>query len=265
MIQYNNHNQIKEIHYNNHSIKYVYGCGGNLVWPTETVTSKVRLLNKTNMQWGDAPCNSSYTLTRDDIYTAWTDTKSGGNMNSNLIEAVVGDCVTVLEDNIFNYDYSLSAVTIPNTVTAIGNQAFLQTSNLKSITLPSNLVSIGINAFKLSGLQMSLILPYKLETIGSSAFSDCKLKNITIPNSVTKIGETAFYQSLESGESNPIQFVICRPTVPPTLGRSAFSDSKNNATYPIYVPDEAYEEYCQSTNWKNYADAGRLKPLSQKP
>ena len=261
MIQYNNHNQIKEIHYNNHSIKYVYGCGGNLVWQTKPVTSKVRLLNKTNMQWGNAPCNSSYTLTDDDIYTAWTDTKGGGNMNNNIIEAVIGDCVTVLDDNIFNDVYSLSAVTIPNTVTAIGNQAFHQTSSLKSITLPSNLVSIGVYAFNLSGLQMSLKLPNKLETIGSSAFYDCRLKNITIPNSVTEIGGTAFYQNIESGKSNSIKFVICRPTVPPILGRSAFDDSIHNATYPIYVPDEAYEKYCLATNWSKYAS--RIKPLSQ--
>lgn len=38
MISYNNHNNIKEIHYNNHSIKYVYGCGGNLVWSGDTPT-----------------------------------------------------------------------------------------------------------------------------------------------------------------------------------------------------------------------------------
>jgi len=264
MIQYNNHNEIKEIHYNNHSIKYVYGCGGNLVWPTEEpVTSKVKLLSKTNMQWGNAPCNSSSTLTRDDMSTAWTDTRSGTDRNQNLIEAVVGDCVTVLGDNIFNDDYNLSAVTIPDTVTAIGNQAFHQTSNLKSITLPSNLVSIGIYAFNLSGLQMSLILPNKLETIGISAFDSCRVPNITIPSSVTEIGGTAFYQGLGTGESNPIQYVICRPTVPPTLGSGAFGDSKHTASYPIYVPDESINSYKAATNWSNYAS--RIKPLSEKP
>lgn len=35
MINYNNHN-ITGISYNNHSIKYVYGCGGNLVWSGST-------------------------------------------------------------------------------------------------------------------------------------------------------------------------------------------------------------------------------------
>lgn len=35
MINYNNHN-ITGISYNNHSIKYVYGCGGNLVWSKES-------------------------------------------------------------------------------------------------------------------------------------------------------------------------------------------------------------------------------------
>ena len=37
MINYNNHN-ITGISYNNHSIKYVYGCGGNLVWSGDTPT-----------------------------------------------------------------------------------------------------------------------------------------------------------------------------------------------------------------------------------
>lgn len=35
MINYNNHN-ITGISYHNHSIKYVYGCGGNLIWSGNT-------------------------------------------------------------------------------------------------------------------------------------------------------------------------------------------------------------------------------------
>lgn len=40
MINYNNHN-ITGISYNNHSIKYVYGCGGNLVWSGDTPTPPI--------------------------------------------------------------------------------------------------------------------------------------------------------------------------------------------------------------------------------
>lgn len=85
-------------------------------------------------------------------------------------------------------------------VTSIGENAFCGRSYMTSVTIPSTIENIGENAFMgcfigESGLQ-KVIFPNdsKLKSIGKYAFSGCNLlESISIPSSVTSIGEGAFY------------------------------------------------------------------------
>ena len=116
---------------------------------------------------------------------------------------------------------------MPNSVTSIGNGAFGGCSGLTELTLPNSVRSIGDCAFYgCSGLT-ELILANSVTSIGNYAFSDCSglekitvdrgnkrydscgncnsiietgtntlivgCKNSVIPNSVTSIGDCAFY------------------------------------------------------------------------
>ena len=119
----------------------------------------------------------------------------------------------------------LTSVTIPNTVTFIDEQAFIGSYNLNSITIPSSVTSIGYQAFSfcrgLTSIKVesgnlaydsrnncnaiiekstntliagckNTIIPNSVTSIGDYAFFGCSLTSITIPNSVTSIGSCAF-------------------------------------------------------------------------
>ena len=129
-------------------------------------------------------------------------------------------------------------IVISNSVKTIGDLAFSNCNNLKSIYIPNNVTSIGKNILKGCNCLESLSIPYvgsspsdskflgfffgnisqysenyKLvpqslkdvvildgcKTIASYAFAYCQLlSSITIPSTVTSIGDYAFYQCLQS-------------------------------------------------------------------
>ena len=156
---------------------------------------------------------------------------------------------------------SLSSVTLANGTNTIPSGCFGRCSGIKSLSLPNSIITIGENAFYgCSNLTGHITLPSSLVTLDNGAFYNTNLSSVTLPSNLATIGSDVF------GNVH-MDYAECLATIPPKLAKAnvfgGYNDSKY--TYPIYVPDESYEEYCQSTNWKNYADAGRLKPLSQKP
>ena len=130
---------------------------------------------------------------------------------------------------------SATSVSIPSTVTNIGSYAFVNCTNVPSITIPNTVASIGTNAF--SGVRNivyagsatgspwgamnvggyvdgsyvyenssktklvacatsatgSISIPNTVTSIGNSAFSNCdKITSLIIPNTVTSVGNYAF-------------------------------------------------------------------------
>lgn len=110
---------------------------------------------------------------------------------------------------------------------------------------------------------------YKLSgtSVGNSTFSFCnKLKNITLPNGTTAIGDTAFnYSSLTSviipssvtsigsqafSGCSGLTSITVEATTPPTL-KNANAFSLTNC--PIYVPSESLNTYKSASGWSSYA------------
>ena len=177
--------------------------------------------------------------------TASVTYKSGGYSSGNsysgsitIPSTVIYDGTTYSVTSIGNRAFSgctgLTNITIPNSVTSIGSSAF---DNVKHIIYTGSATgspwgAISINGFVDGDFVFSddkktqlvvyigtggdVSIPNSVTSIGSSAFYDCDgLTSVTIPNSVTSIGERAFYNC--SGLTS-----ITIPNSVTTIGGNAF-------------------------------------------
>jgi hypothetical protein len=121
---------------------------------------------------------------------------------------------------------NVAEIVIPSTVTTINdNYALGGATAITSLTLPSSVETIGTNAFDGCTGLVSLTLQEGLITIKNNAFKGTKLVTLTIPNSVTSIGNLGGITTLESATLG---------TGLTTLGANAFQ--KSTALRAITIP-----------------------------
>ena len=169
---------------------------------------------------------------------------------SNLTSITLPDSVTSIGKEAFKMCYALTSITIPSSVTDIGDDAFEECTKLTSITIPDSVTSIGYGVFsKCSNLTSinvdnnnpiydsrnncnaiietktntliadckNTIIPDSVTSIGDYAFQNSEITSITIPDSVERIGISAFYycQNLTT---------ITIPASVTSIGKGAFSN-----------------------------------------
>ena len=123
----------------------------------------------------------------------------------NLKELIIGNSVTMIGGHAFSGCSGLTSITIPNSVTNIGSSAFFDCSGLTSIDVDSNNPNYASYNGVLFSKDMTLLIqcpmkfsgsfvvPNSVTNIGDYAFYDCSgIAKLTIGNSVTDIGNSAF-------------------------------------------------------------------------
>ena len=121
---------------------------------------------------------------------------------------------------------TLIRVMLPKSISKIGGSAFSGCYNLLSVGhIPDNVRHIGDNTFWCCNELKSINLPQQLEEIGAYAFAYCdklKWKNFSLPNTLKKIGDSAF-----AGYRGKGRFENCTLSLPDNLeelGDSSFAN-----------------------------------------
>ena len=198
-----------------------YGCSG-----LTNVTIGNGMTTIGNSAFSD--CDGLTSIVIPDSVTSISDSAFYGC--DGLTSIVIPDSVTTIGNNAFRGCDGLTSITLGNSVTTIGDWAFSWCSNLTSITIPNSVTSISDSAFygcsKLSAVYMTdigawcsihfanyrsnplyyaknlylngelvsdVVIPDSVTSIGNYAFYYCDgLTSVTIGNSVTTIGYGAF-------------------------------------------------------------------------
>ena len=181
-------------------------------------------------------------------------------------------------ENGFNYDWDKDVkdgieitryvgdqndVRIPSTinnykVTRIGSSAFRYNRNITSVVIPNTVLIIdggAINgAFAGCTKLASVTIPNSVTTIGNNVFNGCtSLTSITLPNSVTSIGNNAFLGC--TGLTR-----ITLPNSVTSIGRDAFRDCSalTSITIPRSVTSIGVTAFKDCTNLTSVTFQGTI-------
>lgn len=162
--------------------------------------------------------------------------------------------VTAIETMAFNQAL-VDGLVLPNTISVIGIACFLS-AYITTLAIPPLVTVLSRQAFAYINpvynnetgeeLPINIILPQNLTKIGSSCFEGAQIKQVTIPDTVTEIGDWAF------NYCDQLASITCLAATPPALGSRAFSS--DTVGFTIKVPAASVAAYKAATNWSSYAD-----------
>ena len=198
-----------------------YGSAKNLTVPSKISGYKITGIGA----YAFKDCSSLVTVTIPNTVTSIG--RSAFDNCDSLVSITIPNSVKGIGENAFRFCYELKEITIPNSVTSIGKRAFEYCNALSKVKISASVTSIGEAAFmfcsnittiivdannnkydsrnncnaiietKTNTLlygSLNTVIPDSVTHIGNNAFYSYRdLKTITIPDSVTSIGDGAFF------------------------------------------------------------------------
>ena len=184
---------------------------------------------------------------------------------------------------VFTNDASsvVESITIPKTTSVINKNALAGCPNLKTVVVDSEnpyydsrencnaIITTSQNPYftpntLIAGCKTTII-PHSVAEIGDNAFYNSALESITIPTGTTKIGRSAFNNSIllssitlsatltaigdwAFDDCNNLKEVICYAPQPPTISKYTFSDISPT----VYVPENTVTIYQNAPYWMTF-------------
>ena len=153
--------------------------------------------------------------------------------NSDITSVTLPSSMTTIDGYAFYGAGKLTSVTIPSSITSIGNHAFEFCSSLKSITIPASVTSIGSGAFYGCTALANVYCKEGLKAIGSFAFCNTALSAVSLPSTITSIGEHAFGYKYANSTYTTVTFTM---TGYVDTAAETYANNNSHITFkPLYL------------------------------
>ena len=237
-------------------------CGENLTWTFDAATGTLTISGTGRMDdfgpWGEDGVNRpsweqyDYRIQSVIIEEGVTSIGKRAFEGCDMTSIELPGSLTHIEDSAFVLSY-LRSITIPGSVVYMGKGLFGE-SSLRYLVIDEGVTEIGAGAFAGCTDLESVTLPQSLTTIGDEAFHNLigEMASITIPANVTKIGAGAFAECYELDE-------IIFEGDAPEIGENAFGGSHFFGMYPAANKSwtkEFRQRYVAWVTWTPYGDSG---------
>ena len=162
-------------------------------------------------------------------------------MGTDIEKVVIPDTVTTIRTKAFYLCHNLKSVEFGNCLTEIGNDAFRKCTALEKAILPENLQKLGSYAFAECTVLKEVFIPKALTTwCGYEFFADYALTSLTFEDGIETIGDYGAFQACLSLKEITIpESVTC-------LGNSTFTrcDNLQKVTFlgdaPAYIGEYVF-------------------------
>lgn len=142
---------------------------------------------------------------------------------TSLLDITYSPNLKEIGDRAFFQCSRLTSNVFPDTLEKIGASAFEDCQQLDDLTIPANVTNIGGRAFwQCTGIDVLTIAGDKINACGQAIFYGCYLKKVNFPEGITVIPGNLFSQATFAAD-----FVMTIPNTVTEVGDSAFAGSSS--------------------------------------